>query len=262
MKNYIGYLLFLLFTFACQSSQSDQKNISKVNLSDVPQIAKIESAHKKQGFFSKDAIQFDIRIVFGGNEIINGTMIFSTDSRSGIMKLNNGDQVIYNDGMVYHNPAMEKADGVRFSAYTWSYFFLLPYKLNDPGSKWSEFKTIAIDSTDFNTQKISFGDGVGDTPDDWYLVFSNQQSDFIEYAAYIVTAGKPQAEAEKNPSAIQYSDYKLVDGIPLSTKWTFWKWNEKDGLHKNRGGAELTNFKFLEIEEEGFFNAPQGFLEK
>jgi hypothetical protein len=35
--------------------------------------------------------------------------------------------------------------------------------------------------------------------------------------------------SRENPHAIQYLEYKDVDGIPIATKWIFWAWKmEKD----------------------------------
>jgi hypothetical protein len=34
----------------------------------------------------------------------------------------------------------------------------------------------------------------------------------------------------KNPHAIQYLEYKDVDGIPIATKWIFWAWEDGKGL--------------------------------
>jgi hypothetical protein len=45
--------------------------------------------------------------------------------------------------------------------------------------------------------------------------------------------------------AIQYLEYKDVDGIPIATKWIFWAWEDGKGLTDEIGHATLTDIKFV-----------------
>ncbi len=113
----------------------------------------------------------------------------------------------------------------------------------------------------YNSQKLTFKQGIGDAPDDWYIIYAHPEKHMINAAAYIVTAGKTKVEAEKDPHAIQYENYQLVDGIPLATTWTFWSWSEENGLIKQLGMAQLSDFKFVSITEP-IFQPPKDFVQK
>ena len=245
--------LFLIFVLVgCGPASTTEKE----NL-----VKQIEKAHQKDEFLSKKAIEFNINLSFGGKERLNAKMTLLTNSTKGLLELNDSSKIYYTNEKVYHSPNLKNEKGVRFDAYTWSYFMLFPYKLSDEGTNWSAVEELKLADKNYNTQKLTFGQDIGDAPDDWYLVYSNPKTKIIEYAAYIVTAKKTVQEAEADPHAIQYTNYKTVNGVPLATEWVFWGWTKDKGLSKELGKATLSNFKFI-AETDGLFNAPSGYIEK
>jgi hypothetical protein len=136
---------------------------------------------------------------------------------------------------------------------------MFPYKLSDPGTQWQSYKNEEKDAASFITEKLTFKPETGDAPDDWYIVYADQNSNLIQKAAYIVTAYGSKEEAEKNPHAIQYADYEDVNGVPIATKWTFWGWNTKDGLTEQLGEAKLSNIQFLK-NSASLFEIPKEFM--
>jgi len=71
-------------------------------------------------------------------------------------------------------------------------------------------------------------------------LYADKQTNLTRCAAYIVTAGgSSQEEAEEDPHAIEYLDYKLVDGIPISHEWKFWAWRTDEGLTDQLGFATI-----------------------
>lgn len=218
----------------------------------------IEAAHSKNDFLAKEAIQFDLLLAFGGKERLNGTLTLSTDSRNALIETKTGDSIYVNDAIVYHNLDSSRAKGVRFPAYTWSYFFMLPYKLSDNGVVLNDYPNDSLNGAEYVTQKLTFRENVGDAPDDWYVLYSNKQTNLLHAASYIVTAGKTQEEAEKDPHAIKYSNYMTVDGISIAHDWTFWGWTASEGLTKQLGEAKISNVSFTKTNENTF-KAPKGF---
>jgi len=108
----------------------------------------------------------------------------------------------------------------------------------------------------FYTAKLTFEKGTGDAPDDWYIVYKNPKTNVLEGAAYIVSFGKGVEEAEKEPHAIKFNDFTIVEGIPLATNWTFHLWTDVDGYGGQIGEVKLKNIKFLE-DTEALFNRPE-----
>ncbi|GIZ10154.1 hypothetical protein [Flavobacterium sp. UMI-01] len=243
-------VVIFLTTFSlasCKSSKEEEKNKEEETF-----VQKTEKAHHKEAFSAKEAIQFDIQLFFGGKERMNATMTLLTNSSKGLIVFKNGAKIIADHDKVYYSPDVPSEKSVRFDAYTWSYFFLFPYKMSDGGTKWENYENKESDHEKFDSQRLTFEAGTGDAPDDWYVVYTNKATNLIEKAAYIVTANKNKEEAEKNPHAIKYTDYKTIDGIPVATKWSFWEWATDKGLTEEIGNATLTNIKFIKVDANTF----------
>lgn len=203
-----------------------------------------EMAHKKYAYQAKGAISFDLRLVFREKERLNATFTMLTDGSKGRIDRNDGISMVY-DGMDSWIVSDSVVDSdMRFDIYTWSYFFGLPYKLSDDGTKYAAFDNDSLNGEQYNTQKLTFEAGTGDAPDDWYILYSDKETELLEVAAYIVTAGQSVEDAEEDPHAIKYEDYIDVDGIPIASNWSFWAWRTEAGLTEQLGYAELTNIEF------------------
>jgi len=131
-------------------------------------------------------------------------------------------------------------------------FFSLPFKLTDPGTNWELVDSLKIDSTSYATAKLTFGEDVGDAPDDWYVIYQQPQTGLLQAAAYIVTLGKTIEKAEENPHAIVYQDYKKVDGIWVASRWTFHNWDKENGIGEQLGDASIRNIKFFDAKDDLF----------
>lgn len=254
--------LFFICTACKKATKQEVKTpISKEVVKDKKsQIEIIENAHQKEEFLAHNAIQTDITIMFGGNKILQGNMLVSSDSSKGIITLKDGSKIYTIDNKVYHTPNIKGKNIVRFHAYTWSYFFLLPYKLSDNGTKWDQFEQTTLNGTNKNSQRLTFTSGTGDAPDDWYYIYSDTETNLITEAAYIVTYGKTKEQAEAHPHAIQYNNHQAINGIPFATDWSFWEWSKEDGLTKQIGQANLANIQFTEIDKNTF-TPPSDFVE-
>ncbi len=239
-------LLLIVFVFSSFQLASAENSF----------VSEIESSHKKEQFLSKKAVSFDMDIFFGGNQAFKGKVTMLTDSTKIRMDMKDGVSLIYDGEKVYQTPSDAKVERARFGIFTWSYFFLFPYKLDDPGTIWQDYEDNKLNGKTYKTQKLTFDKGIGDSPEDWYIVYADPNSNVIRYSAYIVTFLQSKEEAEKDPHAIEYSKYKEVDGIPISTRWEFWGWREDKGLTDNLGYADLTNIEFVDVEP-GFFSKPE-----
>lgn len=212
----------------------------------------VETAHQKSDFLEKKAIRFNLLLSFGGKERLNGTLTLLTHSGKGRIDYADGKRIIYDGSAVYYSPEVGTEEKAEFAAYTWSYFFLLPYKLSDPGTRWTEFSDKELQGKIHKVEKLSFTSGTGGSSDDWYILYADPKTNLLHAAAYIVTAGQSTAEAEKDPHAIEYLDYRTIEDIPVATRWNFWAWRQGKGFTKKLGEATLSQIRFTEVKEDFF----------
>jgi len=244
-------LLFTLFAIACsapkkeESTSVDKKDEEKTEKKH-PLISSIQEAHQIEAFQSEEIISFDMNLTFGGQERLNARIYSKTNSSKVLVDKNDGSQLLFDGKDVWIHPADSMYKGARFDVLTWSYFFLAPFKLNDPGTKHSAIKKMPYQSgNSLETTKLTFGDHVGDAPDDWYIVYQNEQTDFLEAMAYIVTfGGKSQDKAAENPHAVSYGAYKKVNNIPFAHEMKFWNWSKSEGLQDQLGHAQISKVSF------------------
>jgi len=212
----------------------------------------IESAHNKKAWNDHTAVAFDIDLKFGGNERLNAKITSLTNSSKIRIDKKDGAKLIFDGSEVYLCPETASDKGARFDMFTWQYFFAIPFKLTDPGTHWESIASKNQDNIEYPAGRLTFGENIGDAPDDWYVIYQDPKTNLLHAAAYIVTFGSDVEEANQNPHVIVYSDYKTVDGIKVATHWDFHEWNEKEGIGKKLGEADLSNIVFFEAKPDLF----------
>ncbi|MEM1110239.1 MAG: hypothetical protein AAGH99_16260 [Planctomycetota bacterium] len=237
-----------LFVF---SSSADQ-----VLASPAEQIQNIEAAHQGAVYNAQEAVQADFVVDFGPMHL-EGTMWFTPSMSKVRMELDGGAVIVYDGNTAWLSPADAAVPGPppRFHVLTWPYFVAVPYKLDDPGTAHADTGEHPIRNDDevLPGVKVTFGDGVGDTPDDWYMAFADPDTGRLTALSYIVTYGKDAEEANKQPSIVLYDDFVEVDGVPFSTSWSFHLWTPGKGIVGDpKGSAKLANLAFVDPPADAF----------
>ena len=267
MHKLAPYLLSSLLFIQCKPSTSENTDV-KANKIPVEQnngigdgapsledafAQTIANAHHKKAFLGHDAISFNIDLDFGGTNRLDATITLLTNSSKIRIDKSDGSSLIYDGEGVYLTPKEAASDQARFDIFTWAYFFAFPYKLADPGARLRPIETAELDERKYDSFKLTFESGTGDSPDDWYVGYLNTNHT-VHAAGYIVTFGNKSIEkAESAPHAIVYSDYSAVNEIPIATTWDFYNWSQAAGLSgKPIGHATLSNVKFIEVSDTTF----------
>ena len=221
-------------------------------------VQKMEAALDVEDLHKAAGVRYKLNLIFGGTPRFKGT-ITQTTNMDRILLEQEESTVVYDGDMVHVATTGElNTKSARFSALTWPYFFSLPYKLNDPGTKLETIENQTVDGVDYRRAKLTFTAGTGDAPDDWYILYFDAE-DRLAAAAYIVTfGGKSPEEALANAHAIYYHDYEKTSDILFSRKWTFHDWSEAEGWTKQIGEAGIYDIKVLSELPADQFAIPKG----
>ena len=192
----------------------------------------VQRAHGSWRWTNSRCVQTHIQINFGGKVHLTGKLL--TDRMAGKVRLtlNDGTVLVYDGQHVWMSPPNGPVAKPRFDALTWAYFLAAPFKLNDAGTHLQSLGTLPfIGDRSLPAAKLTFAPGVGDTPDDWYVIYVDPKTRWLRGMAYIVTYGKKVAEAEQNPHVITYDNYVNLAGVILPRTWTFWNWSQEQGAY-------------------------------
>lgn len=121
----------------------------------------------------------------------------------------------------------------RFVALLDYHFLNLPWLARDPGvnlSRPGEARLWAVpdDPTVYRTVKITYDEGVGDTPDDYYMLYIDPETDLLKANEYIVTyeALLPEGVEHTPPHLLVYDEYETVASLVVPSHYTIYEEGE------------------------------------
>lgn len=220
-------------------------------------IRNFERAHGGKLWRKKDAVRANLEVTFEEKVYFKGSMLHEIATGRTRMELDDGTVLIYDGTKAWVSPASSTIEAARFHLLTWPYFLAAPMKTGDPGTHLELRGLKVLKRRMCKNAKLTFNPGVGDSPDDWYLLYANSRNGLLYGMVYIVTYGISFVEAEKNPHAIIYDNYQQIDGISLSNSWSFYEWDRIMGVGKSPiGRARLTDLEFITPEAKAFIHPP------
>ena len=115
----------------------------------------------------------------------------------------------------------------RFLALLNYHFLNLPWLATDPGVHLGEPGTARLwdDPTDYVTVKITYGEGVGDTPDDYFVLYVHPETHRLAACEYIVTYTSilPEGVEASTPHILVYEDFATVEPRTATPRMP-WSW--------------------------------------
>jgi hypothetical protein len=224
-------------------------------------VSPIEKAHNASAWRTKDGILATFRSILGGKVRLEGRMLTNPTASKTRLELKDGTVIVFDGKTCWMSPPDAGFERARFHSLTWPYFLAAPMKLRDPGAHLEDLGKMELLDREYDTAKLTFDAGVGDAPQDWYILYRDRESGRLHAMAYIVTYFGTDAPPAKDPHAITYENFEDVSGVPVATLWRFWNWSEEDGLQEQLGQFEITDIKFVTPEAEAF-KAPEGAVEQ
>lgn len=259
MKFFLSLLFAGILLMSCKDNTTDtsktdrtQPETTRVNPAEK-WAREISRTHQIDSFKQEDALSFNLNLTFDGRDPMNAKITMTTDGAQIKIEKQDSTNLYYGANGAFLSPQKKNYNGARFDVLTWPYFFALPFKLNDPGTKWSDQKNRKFDGDSLQSAKLTFDNNTGDSPDDWYIVYASANTNFLKAAAYVVTLGKTVEEAEKNPHAIVYDHFITVNDIPFAQEWHFKNWSEERGAYGAPiGSAEITDIDYFTPDKNTF----------
>ena len=131
----------------------------------------------------------------------------------------------------------------RFAALLNYYFLNLPWLSMDRGVKLGKPGKAKLwdDPTEYITVKMTFNEGVGDTPDDYYILYVDPKNHRLKACEYIVTyaAILPPGTKATAPHILVYDKMATVDNFVVPTRYSIF-----DKNHSVVGTCEIRNWSF------------------
>lgn len=136
------------------------------------------------------------------------------------------------------------------------YFYAMPFVLADPGINYGSAPDLEFEGKAYPGIRISYGEGVGITPEDEYYLHYDPDTGQMAWLGYTVTyrTGEPS----DNVKWIRYDNWQPVEGVllPASISWYDYK-GRQIGDRRN-----TVPFEQVSLEEtarpDGFYQKPEG----
>lgn len=140
--------------------------------------------------------------------------------KSRYTRLESEAQTVGFDGeKVWVYPPNERADAQRMRYNLMFYFYAFPFVVGDPGITYEDLEPKEMKGKTYNVVKISYNEGIGDSPKDNYMILSDPQTHQMEWLMYTATFGG--SETKDNYRLIRYGDWQNHNGLilPGSLQW-------------------------------------------
>ncbi|MEQ9402086.1 MAG: DUF6503 family protein [Cyclobacteriaceae bacterium] len=252
MKYLITSIIIISLATGCQPNQPAE-NAGAEEVTPAPtehhseNLAKIFEAH---GGFQKWASMKQLSYTKGGESTI-------TNLSNRKIRLVSEKQTIGFDGEnVWITPDSVDAGRARFYHNLYFYFYAMPFVVGDPGAFYKDVDPRKIKGEPLNGIKVSYGESVGDSPEDFYIIWYDPETYKMKWLMYTVTFRS--GEANENYRLIKYDQWAEFEGLLLPTTI---QWHEyKDGIEGEMSNEVVFENIALSTEapSEDLFEMPEG----
>ena len=137
------------------------------------------------------------------------------------------------------------------------YFLNLPWLTLDPGVFLGDPETARLwdDPTEYVTIKMTFGEGVGDTPDDYYVLYINPTTHLLKACRFIVTYAEilPDGVESTPDHILVYDEFETVDGLTVPTRCSIYELDQTP-----YASSEIVNWSFSKPFDSSRMIMPEG----
>lgn len=113
----------------------------------------------------------------------------------------------------------------RFYKGLMMYFYAMPFILGDSGIIYEETTPLTFEGKIYPGILISYESGVGESPDDQYILYYDDTTGKMAWLAYTVTFGKDEKSTDFR--YIRYDDWQTINGLILPKSISWYKYEDK-----------------------------------
>ena len=179
------------------------------------------------------------------------------DLRNRKARIEGKDYTIGFDGeevWVAPNKDAYSGSSARFYHNLMFYFYAMPFVLADPGINYEVMPQAEILGKMFNKVKITYGTGVGDAPDDEYIICFDPETNKMEWLLYTVTYFSK--EKGKKYNALNYNKWQDVNGLLLPETNAGYR-TSNDSITEKRYESLFNNVSIsVEAFDQAIFEMP------
>ena len=161
-----------------------------------------------------------------------------------------------NNVWVHPNKAAFGKGSPRFYHNLRFYFVAMPFIIGDSGINYKVLPQKEMLGKNYDALSVTYNEGVGDAPDDEYILLLDPETHRMEWLLYTVTyySGKP----EMKYNALHYSEWQVVDDLLLPSKMEGYKY--EDGKITDKRYERIVNDLFFSVAapHPNFFEMPDG----
>lgn len=247
----ISVIVLLVFLVACSGSKQEEKVVEEPKNDNIthhiPAITKVFDAHG--GYESWTNLK-TLSYESGGSKTL-------VDLQNRYTRIESESQTVGFDGEnVWVYPPSENADRQRMRYNLMFYFYAFPFVVGDPGVNYEVLEEVELEGKIYNSVKVSYNSGVGDSPNDSYIICSDPQTNQMQWLMYTATFG---GESKDRYSLIKYEGWQNFAGVLLPTSLQWYGYAE-GVVGEPRG--EATTFENIQVSEEypamSNFEMPEG----
>ena len=167
------------------------------------------------------------------------------------------DRTIGFDGsQVWVSPESAKVEGARFYHNLYFYFYAMPFVLGDPGVFYEDIEDREILGKTYAGIKISYDNGVGDSPKDNYIIWYDSETYKMEWLMYTVTFRS--GEVSQNYRLIKYDKWEEFNDLVLPTAIQWYNF-ENDSIKDMRNEVVFDSIFISEKSPRmDLFQVPEG----
>ncbi|MEL7360462.1 MAG: hypothetical protein AAFN13_00170 [Bacteroidota bacterium] len=150
----------------------------------------------------------------------------------------------------------------RFWSLTPYYFVAMPFVLADPGVNLEMAGTMTFEGRPYDLVYVTFGEGTGDAPDDYYYLLLDPETNQVGGVRYIVSYPAFFPDGGFNPEKLMiYDGAQTVAGpegaILLQEGFRSWAWTG-DGIGAASAEGTVTDVAFQPDMPDEVFAMPAG----